>query len=142
LEAAGLDARISFLACDARRLPFRDGAISMLTTNLGLPNIAQSDLVLRELRRAVGGTFLAISYFYPEDDSANQAAVEAAPGGPLLYRRTALEMLEAAGWQVEPLSVCTGAAQPTPPGVLLEGATIDGLPVAGTMLEWCVLVAH
>lgn len=142
LQTADLAERISFLACDARRLPFRDGAIPTLTTNLGLPNIAQPDLLLQELRRVVGGTFLAISYFYPESDAANRAAVQTAPGGLLLYRRTALAQLAAAGWQVELASVCTGAARPTPRSILLEGATIDGLPVADTVLEWCVLVAH
>ena len=96
----------------------------------------------KELRRVVGGTFLAISYFYPESDAANRAAVQTAPGGLLLYRRTALAQLAAAGWQVELASVCTGAARPTPRSILLEGATIDGLPVADTVLEWCVLVAH
>jgi uncharacterized protein YbaR (Trm112 family) len=142
METMGLAGRISFLASDARRLPFPDGAIATLTTNLGLPNIAQPDLTARELRRAVGGTLLAISYFYPEADTSNRAAVEATPGGALLYRRTALEQLAAAGWQVEAVPVCSGAAAPTPRSVLLDGATIDGLPVAATVLEWSVLVAH
>jgi hypothetical protein len=38
--------------------------------------------------------------------------------------------------------VHSGYAEPTPPGVLIEGATIDGLPVAPTTLEWRVLVAR
>jgi uncharacterized protein YbaR (Trm112 family) len=142
LETAGLAGPISFLACDARRLPFRTGAMATLTTNLGLANMAQPEQVLREVRRTVGGTFLAIAYFFPEADRPNQAAVQAAPGGALLYRRTALEHLAAAGWQVAPVRVGTSVAQPTPRSVLLEGATIDGLPVAGTVLEWWVLVAR
>jgi hypothetical protein len=51
-----------------------------------------------------------------------------------------LKQFAEAGWQVEVMSSCLGAAQPTPPGVVLEDARIDGLPVADTMLEWCVLV--
>jgi hypothetical protein len=34
-----------------------------------------------------------------------------------------------------------GAAQPTPKSNVLEGASIDGLPLAETNLEWCVLRA-
>jgi len=142
LETAVLAGHISFLACDARRLPFRAGAIASLTTNLGLPNMAQPEQVLREVRRTVGGTFLAIAYFFPEADGPNRVAVQAAPGGRLLYRRTALEHLAAAGWQVVPVDGGTGTAEPTPRSGLLDGATIDGLPGAGTVLEWCVLVAQ
>jgi len=35
-----------------------------------------------------------------------------------------------------------GAAQPTPKSEVLEGASVDGLPVAPTDLEWCVLRAQ
>lgn len=141
LEFLGLYDQISLLAFDARRTPFKDGAVKRLTTNLGLPNIEQLDRLLSELRRIVSGTFLAISHFFPEDDEANAAAIRQAGLSTLLYRRSALAQFSAAGWQVEVANVCTGSARPTPAGVILEGAGIDALPVAETVLEWCLLVA-
>jgi len=60
----------------------------------------------------------------------------------LLFRRSALEHFASAGWQVDVANVCQAKARPTPCGVLLEGAGIDALPVAETMLEWCVFVAR
>lgn len=142
LEFSGLHDRVSLLAFDARRTPFKDGAITTLTTNLGLPNIEEPGSLLQELRRVVSGTFLAISHFYPEDDEANAATIHQLGLSTLLFQRPALEQFRAAGWQVEVANPCRGPAHPTPTGVVLEGAGIDALPVAETVLEWCVLVAR
>jgi hypothetical protein len=142
LESFGLYEPVSLLAFDARRTPFKDGVVKTMTTNLGLPNIEEPGPLLRELRRVVGGTFLAISHFYPEDDQANAATIRQAGLSAVLFRRAALEHFVAAGWQVEVANLCTGSACPTPASAVLEGAGIDGLPVAETMLEWCVLVAQ
>lgn len=131
----------SLLAFDARRTPFRDGALTDLTTNIGLPNIADPGSLLAELRRITAGAFYAISHFYPEDDAANRAAIRAAGLELMLYRSTALPAFEAAGWRVEEVNTCRGAARPTPASALLEGAGIDTFPVAATTLDWCVLRA-
>jgi uncharacterized protein YbaR (Trm112 family) len=142
LEFLGLYDQVSLLAFDARRAPFKDGAIETLTTNQGLPNIKEPDELLRELRRIVAGTFLAIHHFYPEDDEANAAALRAVGLATLLFRRLALARFIEAGWQVEAANVRVGRALSTPAGVVLDGAGIDRFPVAETVLEWCVLVAR
>ncbi|MDQ3855518.1 MAG: hypothetical protein M3281_03895, partial [Chloroflexota bacterium] len=139
-RSLGLDERLSLLGFDARRAPFRDGAVRTLVTNLGLPNIESPGELLLELRRVVSGELLAICHFYPEDDGVNGEAIEAAGLGQMLYRDRLLEALADAGWRASVESVCTGRAAPTPEGVLLEGARIDRLPLAPTTLEWCVLV--
>lgn len=141
-QAAGLHGRISQLAFDARRTPFRDGAVATLTTNVGLPNVEQPAALLQELRRIVSGHFLAISHFYPKDDEPNRAALEEAGLAPLLYRRPTLDRFAAAGWEVNVAARCRGRAEPTPAGVLLAGARPDAFPVAPTTLEWVLLNAH
>ena len=142
LEFFGLGDRVSLLAFDARRMPFRDGAVRTMTTNLGLANIEQPGELLRELRRVVSGTFLAICHFFPEKDEANGAKIREFGLEPFLYRRTALAKFAEAGFQVELANVQMGVARPTPTSELIEGAGIDALPVAETELEWCVLVAR
>ena len=142
LEFLGLYDRVSLLAFDARRTPFKDGAVETLTTNQGLPNIEEPGKLLRELRRIVSGTFMALHHFYPEDDGANAAVLRQVGLATLLFRASALERFIEAGWQVEAANICAGRALPTPTGVVLEGASIDGLPAAETVLEWCVLVAR
>jgi hypothetical protein len=141
LESCGAYEPVSLLALDARRTPFKTGAIQSMTTNLGLPNIRAADDLLRELRRVVAGRFLAISHFFPEDDAANAAKIRELGLEGSLFRRTAIEAFAQAGWQVEVQNVCTGKARPTPTGVVVDGAGIDTLPFAETTLEWCVLAA-
>ena len=139
-ESLGLYEHVSLLAFDARRTPFKDGSVETLTTNLGLPNIEEPDSLLRELRRIVAGKFLAVSNFFPEEDEVNAKVIREAKLEALLYKRRALEQFTEAGWEVRVKNVCVGVARPTSPGVVLEGARIDGLPVADTNLEWCVLL--
>lgn len=141
LQSLELYDHVSLLAFDARHTPFKDGSIPTLITNLGLPNIEEPGNLLTELCRIVSGSFLAISHFFPEDDEANAKVIRELRLDALLYRRTALQQFAEAGWNVEVRNACPGQASSTPAGVVLEGARIDGLPVADTTLEWCVLFA-
>lgn len=140
LESLGLYDHASLLAFDARRTPFRDGVVENMTTNLGLSNIEEPGSLLNELRRIVSNAFLAICNFYPEEDDANAEAIREAGVEALLYQRSALRHYAEAGWDVEVRNACMGKACPTPSGVVIEGARIDGLPVTDTHLEWCVLL--
>lgn len=138
----GLYDQVSLLAFDARRSPFRDGSVKTLTTYLGLPNIEQPGELLSELRRITGGSFLAISHFYPEDDPDNSEALREAGLLPLLTQQRAKTHFNTAGWQVQLANPCSGLAKPTPKGEILEGAGIDAFPVKATSLRWCVLQAQ
>jgi uncharacterized protein YbaR (Trm112 family) len=140
LKSLGLYDHVSLLAFDARCTPFKNGAIATLSTNLGFSNIEKPGSLISELRRIVNGTFLAISNFFPEDDEENAKAIHEANLDALLYKHTALKHFTDAGWNVEVKNTCMGKAAPTPISVLLDGAKIDSLPVADTILEWCVLL--
>ena len=141
LDALGLAGRVSLLACDARRTPFRDRAVATLTTHLGLANVADPGQLLAELRRVVSGRMLALTPFYTRDDEANGAAIATLGLERLLYRDALLSELAAAGWSARVASSCRALALPTPVGVVLEGAAIDGLPVVETELEWALVEA-
>lgn len=142
LQAVGFDDRVSLLAFDARRTPFRSGSVHTLTTTLGLPDIRQPGELLRELRRIVSGEFLATSIFYPEEDRVHRELIGQAGLEALLYQDPALQQFRRAGWQVTPVEECQGLARPSPTSSLLEGMGIDGLPVAETTLKWSTLVAR
>jgi ubiquinone/menaquinone biosynthesis C-methylase UbiE len=142
LESLGLYNKISLLAFDARRTPFRDSTVGTLTTNVGLSNVEAPGNLLKELRRVVGGRFLAISHFYSEEDEVNAMALREAGLSPLIFRNAAVEGFIAAGWEVEVVNECRGRAEPTPKSKVLEEARIDAFPVQETVLEWCVLVAR
>jgi uncharacterized protein YbaR (Trm112 family) len=142
LESRGLYDRVSLLAFDARRTPFRDRSVGTMTTHLGLPNIQEPGALLGELRRVVSGEFLAVCLFYPEDDQVNAAALKGAGVSSLVFRDSAVAGFIEAGWQVEIASRCLARAEPTPTSEVLEGAGIDAFPVHETTLEMCVLVAR
>ncbi|MBA7499142.1 2-methoxy-6-polyprenyl-1,4-benzoquinol methylase, mitochondrial [subsurface metagenome] len=142
LEFFSLYERVSLLAFDARRSPFKDGAIKMMTTNLGLINIEEPDNLLSELRRVVSGKFFAISHFYQVDDEINAEAIKKLGVDQFLFRNSALESFYSAGWQVKMENMMIGKAWPTPKGEVIEGAGIDAFPVTETKLEWGVLAAQ
>lgn len=141
LDALGYGHRVSLLAMDARRTPFKAGAIGTLTTNQGLGNIREGEGLLKEMRRIVCGDFLAVTHFYPEVDSTNRAVIEELGLAGVLYRENLEQRFEAAGWKMIPANICHGRALPTPQSAILEGLGIDALPKAETELAWTTLVA-
>ena len=142
LMASGLYDKVSLLSFDARRTPFRDGVVRVMTTYAGLGNIEQPGALLRELRRAVSGHFLALSHFCPEDDPVNGDFLRQAGMEQMFFRRLALQNFTAAGWQVEMSHAVRARVVPTPPSDLIPDATVDGFPVAPSEFELCVLDAH
>lgn len=137
----GLYDRVSLLAFDARRTPFRDRSIDSMTTLLGLPNIENPGALLPELRRIVSGRLLAISQFYPPDDETNLSVLRQYGLKETMLRDEALRGMERAGWTAALRNPCHGIARPTPTGEILADAKIDALPVAETTLEWGVIEA-
>jgi uncharacterized protein YbaR (Trm112 family) len=134
-----LDHLVSFLAFDARKTPFRNGAIEIMTTNLGLPNIEDPGDLIDELKRIVSGTFLAISHFFPIEDEQNLEVIKQAGIEAFVYKETAMKYFSAVGWKTTIENSCLANALPTPESKIFEGARADGLPVAPTRLEWCTI---
>jgi SAM-dependent methyltransferase len=131
---------IEAIACDVRKLPFADGSVDCLTTFLGLNNVQHAGELLAELRR-VARRMLAVHVVY-EPGTANDDELEELGLAPLAYRGPLLEALEAAGWTAEIPSSFRATLQPTPVGVLLEGAVIDRLPVEPVESTWLTLDAR
>lgn len=134
-----LDHLVSFLAFDTRKTPFGDGPIEIMTTNLGLPNIEDPGDLLKEIKRIVNGTFLAISHFFPNEDDENHALIKQAGIEAFVYKESAMNHFSAVGWKSRIENSCIANALPTPDSEIFEGARADGLPVAPTQLEWCTI---
>jgi ubiquinone/menaquinone biosynthesis C-methylase UbiE len=136
-----LDDILSFLAFDARKTPFKKGAIEVITINVGLANIENPGDLLSELKRIISGTLLAVSHFYPENDDANRRAIEDAGLEAFTFKESALQYFSASGWSAKIENSHVAKSLPTSPSVIFEGARADLLPVAPTELEWCTLHA-
>lgn len=141
LQFLGLDDRVDHLAFDARRTPFKDQSVPNISTFMGLGNIMNPMDLLGELHRITRGSFVAVCNFCREDDDENRAALRSFGLEDLGTRESAVSLFRRAGWKVEVMNLMTGHAVPTPESKLIAGLRVDGLPVAETDLEWCVLVA-
>ena len=141
-RALGLDAHLSFLACDARQMPLKNGSIQIMTSNLGLLNIRQPTFVLAELRRVVAGKFLALTHFYDPYDATNASTLQELGLEQLAFEHAALASFRQAGWQVTIANPFRSLAKPTPVSEIIHGAMIDSLPVCETELTWCTLIAE
>lgn len=120
---------LATLAFDAGSVPLADRSVKTATTFLGLPNLSDAPAALAELRRVVTGRLLAVHYFAPGSSG-------------VLDRERCMEMVTRAGWSARVEREILAPAEPTPVGVLVEGARIDGFPSETTELTWCVIVAE
>ena len=136
----GLDNLASFVAFDARKTPFKNGAVEIMTTNVGFPNITDPMNLTDELKRIVNGTLLAISHFYPAEDETNGKAIVEAGLEMFLYKETTLRCFLESGWRAEFENACASNAFPTPASDIFD-IRPDGFPIAPTVLEWCTLRA-
>jgi uncharacterized protein YbaR (Trm112 family) len=131
---------IEAVVCDLRRMPFADASIACATTFLGLNNVEQPGRLLSELRR-VARRLLAVHLVY-EPGTANDRELEELGLASLAYREPLLEALAAAGWNAEIASSCAAVLEPTPVGVVLEGAVLDRLPVEPVAGTWLTIDAR
>ena len=85
-QGASEPGRLSFVAGDALRLPFRDGAFDAVTISFGLRNVADPAAGLAEMRRVTrpGGRLVVCEF----------SAITIAPAD-MLYRRYLLHILPA-----------------------------------------------
>jgi demethylmenaquinone methyltransferase/2-methoxy-6-polyprenyl-1,4-benzoquinol methylase len=84
-EGRGTD----FVAADALRLPFRDGAFDAITVGYGLRNVADPNQALAEMRRVLtpGGRTVVLDFGKPDN-----------PVAAALYNGYLKTMMPAVGW--------------------------------------------
>jgi SAM-dependent methyltransferase len=133
--------RVEFVVADARALPFEEGSIATLVSHLGLANVPDAGVLLRELRR-VGRELIATHVFFHDDDERNLAAARELGLDGLATWSAALGAFAEAGWSATVELERDVRADPTPVSELVPGVGIDGLPVAPASVTWCVLVAR
>lgn len=132
---------LSYLAFDARHTPFSDGSLPTMVTYVGLSNIRGPGGLMKELRRVISGTLVAISLFYPEAPGPNADMIRQLDLETPIYRESALRQFREAGFNVRVENSQQVLARPTPKGEILNEAGTDALPVVDTQVEWCTLVA-
>ncbi len=138
----GLYDRLSLMAFDARKTPFKDNSIEILTSNMGLQNIEQPGEVIKEMNRITKGTFMPIMFFIGEDDKIHLDFFNKYLSIAYATRENAIETFKNAGWNVNIANSFLANIKPTPKGEILKGVGIDGFPIVDTKIEFCVIEAR
>lgn len=138
----GLYNRLSLIAFDARKTPFKDSSIEILTSNLGLQNIEQSGEVIKEMKRITKGIFMPIMFFVDKKDNVHIDLFNKYGNTAYVTRENAIETFKRAGWNVDISNPFLANVKPTPKGEILKGAQIDGFPIVDTKVEFCVIQAR
>lgn len=137
----GLYNRLSLIAFDARRTPFKDNSIETLTSNFGLQNIEQSGEVIKEMKRITKGIFMSTMFFIDKEDNVHIDLFNKYGNAAFITRENAVETFKRAGWNIDIANSFLANIKPTPEGEILKGARIDGFPIVDTKVEFCVIKA-
>lgn len=138
----GLYNRLSLIAFDARKTPFKDNSIEILTSNMGLQNIEQPGEVIKEMNRITKGIFMPIMFFIDKEDKVHIDLFNKYGNADYATRENAIETFKNAGWNVNIANSFLASIKPTPEGEILNGAGIDGFPIVDTEVEFCVIKAR
>lgn len=140
-KSKGLYDKLSLIAFDARRTPFKNNSIDIMTSNLGIPNIENPGKLMKELYRICKGIFMPIMMFFNEDDSPNLDFMKEYGNDSYSTRNSSLKMFNSEPWKCEICSYHIANVKPTPVGEII-GGMIDGVPVNDTVAEFAVVMCE
>ena len=135
----GLYNRLSLMAFDARKTPFKDNSISTMTSNMGIQNIEQPGEVISEMNRITKDTFMSVMFFVDKEDKVHMDLADKYGITAYATRDNAFETFKREGWNVNIVNSFMANVKPTPEGEILKGGRIDGFPIEETTFEFCVV---
>ncbi|MBD8047897.1 MULTISPECIES: methyltransferase domain-containing protein [Clostridium] len=137
----GLYDKLSLIAFDARKTPFKDNAIEIMTSYVGIQNVEKPGEVISEMYRICKDEFMSVMHFIDENDKANMDFIKEFNSTAYATRSNAIETFKKCGWKAEIMNSFIAEVKPTPKGEILEGASIDGIPVEDSRFEFGVVLA-
>lgn len=135
----GLYDKLSLIAFDARKTPFKDASIETMTSNLGLQNIERPGDVIKEMCRITKGKFMPIMLFINKNDKVH---MDLMGNDAYATRENAVSTFNECDWNVQVKNSYLADIKPTPVGIIIEGGRIDGFPLNETKIEFCTIVAE
>lgn len=138
----GLYDRLSLIAFDARKTPFRDNSIVTMTSNMGIQNIEQPGSVISEMNRITKKEFMCIMQYIDKDDELHIDFFKKFGGIDYATKDNAFQTFNNLGWNVKICNSYIANIEPTPKGEIIKEAVIDGFPIENTKVEFCVIQAR
>ncbi|MCM1991843.1 methyltransferase domain-containing protein [Oceanirhabdus seepicola] len=137
----GLYEKLSLIAFDARKTPFKNNSIQIMTSNVGIQNIEDPGNVIDEMNRITKGKFMSIMHLIDENDKVHIELFENYGGLDYATKERAKDTFKRNSWNSEIQNSFMAEIKPTPTGKILDGGQIDGFPIQDTKVEFCVIVA-
>jgi ubiquinone/menaquinone biosynthesis C-methylase UbiE/uncharacterized protein YbaR (Trm112 family) len=135
LQANGLDGQVTLLAFDAKAMPFRDGSVPAVVSNVGFINIQNGEQAVGEAFRVlVSRGVLVANFMFTTEQTANYLKAKELGFDQFYIRKSTEEVFRRVGFVFDLREVYRGHVRPTPSG-------IDGLPVVPDVYAFCVLKA-
>lgn len=138
----GLYDRLSLVAFDARKTPFKDNSVEILTSNMGFQNIKQPGEVIKEMNRITKGIFIPIMFFIDKKDKIHMDFFNDYESIAYATRDNAIDTFKKEVWNVNIANSFLANIKPTPKGEILKDANIDVFPIVDTKIEFCVVQAR
>lgn len=133
--------KVSLLVFDARKTPFKDNSIGLMTSNLGLNNIEKPQRLLQELKRILSGDFYSIMHFFQNNDIEHEKFLSKINLVSFNFLDNALKEFKSVNFNVSIENTCHSFVKPTPEGNIIK-ASIDGIPIHDTIMQWSIIHAR
>ncbi|MCK8058658.1 MULTISPECIES: methyltransferase domain-containing protein [unclassified Fusibacter] len=138
----GLYDRLSLVAFDARRTPFKNESVELMTTNLGLSNIENSGTIANEIDRISKSKVMFYLEFLDESDKAHVDFLNEYKMADMNLRSNCLQVFEDKAFTISFDNDIEVLKSPTPKGNIIEGVGIDSLPLHPIKYSCCVMVGE
>jgi ubiquinone/menaquinone biosynthesis C-methylase UbiE len=130
-----LEEQATFMAFDAKAMPFRDNSIPAIVSNVGFPNIRNNGKAVDEAFRVLAPFGVLIANFMFTTESTENYAKAKELGVHQFYTRGNVEkVFSKAGFHFSLGELHHGPVSPTPGG-------IDALPIVQDTYSFCVIKA-
>lgn len=134
----GLYNKLSLIAFDGRRTPFKNNSIELMTSNMGIQNIEHPGKVIEEMNRICKNTFLSIMMLFKEEDKIHLDFMAKYGNISYMTEATSLKTFNEENWTCSLINKVKANIEPTPVGKIIEMG-IDGLPLEKTTVDFCIM---
>ena len=140
-EKEVFDNRISYIAFDLNKSPFKDKSVQAITTYVGLQNINNPEKIFAELRRICGGKLYSACVFCCEDNVVNHKALENDKLDKTWIKSKYIEEFNKVGFKSVVENAIITLDEPTPVGEIMQGVKIDSFPIEPGNFERAVVIS-
>ena len=137
----GFSDRVSYIAFDLSKSPFKDKSVKVMTTYVGLQNISSSEKIFKEIRRICGGKLYSACIFCCEDNIVNRKDLEKEGLDKTWIKSNYIEEFNNAGFSSVVENSIITVDEPTPVGEIVQGVKMDGFPVEAGNFERAVVIS-